>query len=586
MKLSKINLYVAVFGLFCYAFLTDTYGKNFEPDARYLKMVKTYRFNPDGSYVYDYEHYLLYNSYFSFHRLYGETFIVYNPSFQRLEIMTAETRMADGTLVKAPQNAFNEVLPSWAAHSGAYNHLKEMVVTHTGLECGAVAHLHYSIFSSPEPQGFRHFVEPLVREVPIDTLIITIVVPEGFPFRFAENLPMKPKRVEEGENTKYIFQITGINAKEPFGLSAECDEPRVIFQIGEKSLEQLLKDFGEENSPLQSISDAQWDLALDIRSNIASVNTIAVPPTFHIFPIQNPVETLKRNSGTSLEKAVLLAKQLREAGISSKLLLKFPDNTIDPSISNFASLLDVYVAIQRGDMPVVLSTETRQTIGLSKQSGFVFVYLESDGLRKLWEKASLSVDSRVEFTLDSKGKCSGTETVLFHSGAPIFLSKTGNSVSAGELTGRNGDVISYESTPEGKLSYTVQQKEVKVDMVDNVVTIAVPTVKYGFDVKHFSPLPDSFSNQICIDAPVKEQTVVELMLPKEAKLFSDVVNQRYSGNFGTVEVSMKSKGSKVIFLRKIEITQSNIAPSDYPEFKRAMDFIGSQKANAIYVQLP
>ena len=82
-------------------------------------------------------------------RVYGESFIIYNPEFQTLKIHDSYTRQKDGTIVKTPENALLEVLPSVAADAPAYNGLKEMVVVHTGLELGATIYLDYSVVTRP-----------------------------------------------------------------------------------------------------------------------------------------------------------------------------------------------------------------------------------------------------------------------------------------------------------------------------------------------------------------------------------------------------------------------------------------------------
>ena len=113
-------------------------AQNENYDAEYLKLVKEYSLNDDGSFDFHLRKEIKLNTHFAFHRLFGETFIVYNPQFQSLKINECFTVMADGKKVVAPENAFNEVLPGFARDIAAYNHLREMVVTHTGLEVGGV----------------------------------------------------------------------------------------------------------------------------------------------------------------------------------------------------------------------------------------------------------------------------------------------------------------------------------------------------------------------------------------------------------------------------------------------------------------
>ena len=90
-----------------------------EGDAVYKKIVHEYTLNPDGSNEYREYKEIKLLSHLSFHRMYGETFIIFDPAYQELEINEAYTIMADGQRVDVPDNAFNEVLPRAASHAPA-----------------------------------------------------------------------------------------------------------------------------------------------------------------------------------------------------------------------------------------------------------------------------------------------------------------------------------------------------------------------------------------------------------------------------------------------------------------------------------
>lgn len=111
--------------------------------------------------------------------LYGETFITYDPQYQELKIHESYTRQKDGTIVKTPDNAFVEVLPSSAKDAPAYNRLKEMVVVHTGLELGATIVLDYSIVSRAGYLPALDVCCPVRELSPIKEFTCTVEVPSG-----------------------------------------------------------------------------------------------------------------------------------------------------------------------------------------------------------------------------------------------------------------------------------------------------------------------------------------------------------------------------------------------------------------------
>lgn len=107
-------------------------------EAEFGKLTKAYTLHADGSQEIRVQKELTLFTHAAMNRVYGESFIIYNPEFQTLKIHDSYTRQKDGTIVKTPENALLEVLPSAAADAPAYNGLKEMVVVHTGLELGAI----------------------------------------------------------------------------------------------------------------------------------------------------------------------------------------------------------------------------------------------------------------------------------------------------------------------------------------------------------------------------------------------------------------------------------------------------------------
>lgn len=173
--MKTIQLYIGVLALLLSTALTAQAA----PEARFGKLSKTYTLHADGSQELRVQKELTLYTHAAMNSLYGETFIVYDPHYQQLEIHDAYTRQKDGTIVRTPANAFVEVLPSAAANAPAYNRLKEMVVVHTGLELGATICLDYSIKSQAGYLPELDICCPIKELSPIDEFTCRIEVPEG-----------------------------------------------------------------------------------------------------------------------------------------------------------------------------------------------------------------------------------------------------------------------------------------------------------------------------------------------------------------------------------------------------------------------
>ena len=173
--MKTIHLYIGVLALL----LSMTLTAQAAPEARFGKLSKTYTLHADGSQELRVQKELTLYTHAAMNSLYGETFIVYDPQYQQLEIHDSYTRQKDGTIVRTPDNAFVEVLPSAAANAPAYNRLKEMVVVHTGLELGATICLDYSIKSQAGYLPELDICCPIKELSPIDEFTCRIEVPES-----------------------------------------------------------------------------------------------------------------------------------------------------------------------------------------------------------------------------------------------------------------------------------------------------------------------------------------------------------------------------------------------------------------------
>lgn len=184
-----------------------------QPEAVFDKIVKQYTWNRDGSMTFRYRKELKLNTHFAFNNLYGETFIVYNPEFQTLKINESYTKQADGTVIRTPDNAFNEVLPSFAADAPAYNHLREMVVTHTGLEVGATIYLDYTLTTHVGFYPFLDVAEQLQEHSPVKDYQVEITLPEEEKLTYGLNaLKGEPTVRQHSGMTTYAWHFQHIPA--------------------------------------------------------------------------------------------------------------------------------------------------------------------------------------------------------------------------------------------------------------------------------------------------------------------------------------------------------------------------------------
>ncbi|MCX6558258.1 MAG: DUF3857 domain-containing protein [Candidatus Aminicenantes bacterium] len=302
-------------------------------DARFLNMEISYRLDNDGSWVMEYQHQVRLDTYLAVNRLLGETFIVYNPAFQKLEILKAETTMADGRKVAAPENAFNEVLP-FAAHGFAdFSALREMVVTHTGLERGAVIDLRYRIHTRPGFFPCFSGREALVRDFPVEKYKLEIVIPENRQLRFkfcGIEDEVHVETISEGAEKKTIFRFSGLKPAAHEPLASPLAVPLIVFAVadGWESALALRDDpsvlpasLAEKVEKLMAQYPARPDLLAALQKAVAvEVQDCGLGCEATGWQPRPLERVFASNYATRLEKALLLRALLKQAGFVAELL--------------------------------------------------------------------------------------------------------------------------------------------------------------------------------------------------------------------------------------------------------------------------
>jgi len=312
-------------------------------DAIYLDVQHEFILNKDGSMEYNYEHALKLLSSFAYSRQYGESFVVYNPKWQELKVTKSTTTMSSGTEVSSPFNAFNEVLPGFAHGAAPYAGLREMVVTHTGLEENAVIHFAYSLKTKPGmlPGLMNRML--FGGRCPIRKMTVRVKVPAGIALHSVffrsdmkpvetsqmgmdvytwqqENLPMMPVEENQPPMDEYlpVLYFTTASFEDVYThiLSDEAD--LMALEVPMKSVvKSVLKD---ASSPRER--------ALAIRNFVEkNVGLMNGDPLYLGYKPMTARETFSRNVGSKVDRSILLTALLREAGLHAYPVLFSRNNT-------------------------------------------------------------------------------------------------------------------------------------------------------------------------------------------------------------------------------------------------------------------
>ncbi len=328
-NMKKIALFILLLALSAPAFAKEKH------DARYLKVSRSYSLNEDGSLDFRFRKELQLFTTASFDT-YGETFILYNPEFETLTVNESYTRLPDGRTVTTPANALNAVLPSSCADCARFNAVREMVVTHTALETGAVIVLDYTIHT-PHPY-FQELAQrvPICEEVPVDTLLLAVTLPDNRTLHYdlhSSRLPATPAESAGNGTRTLTWTFTNTAAAShnrylpdnynPYVLLSTFDRPGDFLtrlslqQAFMPPVQKLLPQLPDETlrnatDPLDTITALHHFVYRYIRTN-------HVPMHCMNFIIASPATVLNTGCATPFEKNLLLHTLLKEAGYASEI---------------------------------------------------------------------------------------------------------------------------------------------------------------------------------------------------------------------------------------------------------------------------
>lgn len=300
-------------------------------DARFLEKEIRYTVHADGSWEKEYRHRLRLDSYNSFNAMYGETFIVYNPDFQTLDILKSETVMKDGKKVASPANAFNEVLPADAHNFVHLSHMREMVVTHIGLECGAVVELHYRLKTKPGFMPWFSTLERVCEDAPVDSLVVHFDVPASTPLQYGLfNLTAQPEIKKDDSKKEAVFIWKNLPAYNAAIFLGEKLRASLVFSTapGWDAIfpnndvlgalpEQLLKA-AQELKTANPHEDEFLFLLQEMFQQALTTCSMSVKDSGLLI---RPAETIYRSGyATELEKTLFLVRLLKELNYPSQIV--------------------------------------------------------------------------------------------------------------------------------------------------------------------------------------------------------------------------------------------------------------------------
>ena len=559
-----------------------------DADAVYLNLTKTFVLNKDGSIINSVEKKQKLLTYRSFQSLYGETRINYNPEFQKLVIKEAYTVNSLGQQIKTPENGYNDILPSFCLDSKAFSHLREMVVSHTGIERNAVTNCSYEITSESGRIPILMGVEELQMECPVEKLTIVIKVPKGKSLHyFLLNSKGEPTIEKGPEFDSYSWSFNDIpqRVKEIRSATVCEDVPTLLFSTQDNrtsAIELLTKNNAFKYSVsdeikkyiANEIDDEKTIAARALRIQEIVVNelkTIFIPAPLVAFNIRNPTEVWQGNSGTQLEKTVLLTSLLKSEGINAELNFAVPPFCADP-LSPFLLMAEPFVAVTDEKGEVLTLSATKLNSGIFDLFGPKSTIFSMNSNQKviLPDNSGGIIRVEGELTVNGKGTVKGELIGLFSNLFNPYYELVRNPGKCPQLMSDFPGTVGKVDPRQSEIRFNVDKSDLMVER-GGFRFIDLKESKLGISSFHLMPLPFARNTQLNLGTALSESYHYTYKLPAGNILLNGVKIELSKPGIGSVSVILSQTGNSVDVIRKIEILKSSVSKEEYPAFKELTD---------------
>lgn len=516
------------------------------PEAEYRTLSRAYTLNANGSQEYRYSMELTLFTHTAMNRTYGESFIVYNPQYQEIKIHSSYTRQKDGTIIETPENAFVEVLHRQAANAPGHNHLKELVIVHTGLELGATIYLDYSVLTKPGYLTELDLFEEIEQTSPVKEYTISISVPQSKSLHYyLAQIKATPQTGNtEGKKTiKWVFRDLPAASQAPDVWMANGDVPFLAastWRTEEEALASLFAQFNPSKDRLQFLTFAEA-LTGHVEGNTEKIEAIL-----------DYVHTKLDLSPVSLQETGYRVRPLSDVTGSAYATAAEKANMLYTLLSALEYNPQLW-AIYQADAP-------EESMGLSaiKELFVVCNEIPLSVSGKGMPPACFYPDLYPLRIVSSKGEKGNIELPSVCTDTPATFTLT---------IGSGNEVKSVSSIKQKVTTETLSLQELPA----NYYLLSLPEGKEDIRKKGFHMYNSAREKILSLPYDAGEYNVYSVEIPGGMELLVQTdASRTISNKAGNYEYKTEQAGKTATITRKLTLNTTTITPDIYPDFRALM----------------
>lgn len=478
-----------------------------KPEAQYKQLRISYTLNTDGSMDYHFCKELTLFTHTAMNRTYGETFITYNPNFQNITINEAYTIQKEGNKISLPKNALIPVLPRCASGAPDFNHLKEMVVVHTGLELGATIFLDYTIHTKKGLYPFFDINDCLQQTSPVKDCEVTVSYPSNQPVVVqivGRNTSAKVTKNDDMTTDRYVFKNIPALSREAYQVKYDPSVLRIV--ASETDIATALRSVKSkfEDTIPTNLKAAADKLITTKKTKIGNIGTLRslvaqnfsvkhIPYSLNGISLRSFNKIYNSHYATTLEEASLLYNLLHMEGFQADLIAVFPAY-LEAKNCGLGSVTNWIVLAQDN-----LNSYIQKTQGAC--------YYKIDGT-KLNIKSDLKKITNSKTLLASKGEKNNGYTIL-----------------------------------------------------------SLPTFKNGVDTWRMNTLPTNRNTVLEIPSRISEESLYTIDIDNDAHFLTSKYNKKITNSAGLFSQDIEVQGKRIIVKRRIRLEKGHFNRKEYRDLR-------------------
>lgn len=574
------HLYYKSFFVFC--FLLTASLSFAASEAEYKRLSKSWKLNADGSQEFSYAMELTLFTHTAMNSTYGESFIVYDPSYQTLKINESYTKQKDGTIIKTPDNAFVEVLPSKAANAPAYNGLKEMVVVHTGLELGATIFLDYTITTKAGYLPALDIYECVAQTSPVKAYNISVTIPESGSLTYKlSNRQEQPEITTANGQKTFTWELSNINALSRWKDDYRLDNP-ILTAHSYASSEDMAKTISRQmqnpaSTPLlKTLAETVTEGATTDIDKVKAVYQY-IQESYRLIPLALPVcgyrlrpleDVINSAYGTDAELLNVFQGLLKVLGIKTNVYAAL--STVDALGAGLHNA-QLYLTAEAGGNTLVLATSKE----LTQKALMARQYFPSLDLASCEVIAPAMLQTPVVFKANiSVGN--GKASAKVESSVPNYFLDLGGA-SSKAITARDKDAQVNCNATSASFSYA---QEILPEIAGEYEIYRLPD--YEFSAANSCDYVSGSKRDILLTLPVLyDESYTYSIDLGDKELCTPTADKTVKNNVGSAEIRISKNGNNATVVRNLKLSKSQITPDEYPAYLDLM----KTWADANYTQL-